>query len=262
MQSYISTVIIFFVSLTSFTAFSQHLTSAEVNSKISKSWTATEVGNTGKDLKPKKNKEIMIFKSDGSLTIIQYSSMMGNTTSEVKWGFDEEKQKIIMTLPMGGLSESQELDILELTDEKLVLMSPEKQTVYIPTKNTIEEASKGTAANPGEEITSEGLNPEAWSGALHYNIVIMADVNDDTGKEKVPGVITLEKLGERKIIKKIELGSTVTWTINSTSNIANITRYDAVCTDLNLNGEISFQNGFMLLEIYEPKYLSYLWAVE
>ena len=90
----------------------------------------------------------------------------------------------------------------------------------------------------------------------------MKDHYNKTSKERVPGLIILEKIGEKKIIRKKELGSTVTWTIESTSYIAGITRYTSVCSDLNFNGEISFQNGLMLLEIYEPKYNSYLWAVE
>ena len=163
---------------------------------------------------------------------------------------------------MGGVSESQELDILELTDDRLVLMSPKKQTVYIPTKDATQETSSTSATNTNEADTNDGLNPGAWSGRLPYNIIIMYDDNDNQSEERVPGLITLEKLGEKKIIRKKELGGTVTWTVNSTSYIANITRYDVVCSDLNLNGEITFQNGFMLLEVYEPKYMSYMWAVE
>jgi len=262
MKTSLDSIITLLIFLTVTTAFSQKLTREEVESKLTRSWTATETGNPGEALSPKRHKEIMNFKPDGSLTIVQYTEIMGNTTADVLWGFDEAKQKIIMTLATGGLSETQELEILELTNEKLVLMSTEKQTVYIPTKNVIKETSSTSVATTNEANTNEGLNPGAWSGRLPYNIIIMYDDHDNQSEERVPGLITLEKLGEKKIIRKKELGSTVTWTVNSTSYIANITRYDVVSSDLNLNGEISFQNGFMLLEIYEPKYLSYLWAVE
>lgn len=262
MKTSLNSIVTLLIFLTATTAFSQKLTREEVNSKLTKSWTAIETGYPGEELIQKSNKEIMDFKPDGSLIIEQYSSMMGNTTSEVLWGFEEDKQKLVMTLPMGGVSESQELDILELTDDRLVLMSPKKQTVYIPTKDATQETSSTSVTNTNEADTNDGLNPGAWSGRLPYNIIIMYDDNDNQSEERVPGLITLEKLGEKKIIRKKELGGTVTWTVNSTSYIANITRYDVVCSDLNLNGEITFQNGFMLLEVYEPKYMSYMWAVE
>ena len=263
MKTSLGSIITLLIFLTVTTAFSQKLTREEVESKLTKSWTATETGNPGEALSPKRHKEIMNFKPDGSLTIVQYTEIMGNTTANVLWGFDETKQKIIMTLATGGLSETQELEILELTNNKLVLMSPEKQTVYIPTENTQQGANSTNAITTNETFADEGLNPEAWSGKLVYNIIFKMDDNDDQSEERVPGVITLEILGEKKIIRKKELGSTVTWTIEAETSIANTIHYTVVSSDLNLNGEISFQkNGFMLLEIYEPKYMSYLWAAE
>ena len=251
MKTKLFTAILLFIFLTGTTAFSQKLTREEVNSKLTRSWTATQTGKPGEELFPNKNKVIMEIRPDGSLTIEMYTEIMGSTTSEMLWGFSESEQKLITTTPQGGLGKSLEFEIIELTDNKLVLMSPEKQTVYIPTKNATQETN-----------TNDGLNPGAWSGRLPYNIIIMFDDNDNQSEERVPGLITLEKLGEKKIIRKKELGGTVTWTVNSTSYIANITRYDVVSSDLNLNGEISFQNGFMLLEVYEPKYFSYFWAIE
>ena len=249
------TILVLFFFLPVTTAFSQKLTREDVNSKLPKSWTATKTGKPGGTLFPDKNKEIIDFKADGSLTAQYYSDIMGNTTSNVYWGFDEENQKIIMTLPNGSLSGTLEFDIIELSEDKLVLMTSEKQTVFEPTKKIEEETLS-------DDDLKTGLNPDTWSGKLQYNIVLMMDDYGEKSEERVPGVITLEKLGEKKIIRKKELGSTLSWTINSVSYIANITRYEAVCSDLNLNGEISFQNGFMLLEIYEPKYLSYFWTIE
>ena len=254
LKTNLSDIIIFFLFLTGTTAFSQKITREEVDTKLTKSWTATETGKPGEALSQKRHREIMYFKHDGSVTIEKYSDIMGNTISNVLWGFDEAKQKLVLTLPNGSLSGTQEFEIIELTGDKLVLMSPENQTVYIPTEIT--------KKNPSDDVLDKGLNPSTWSGKLQYNIVVITDHYYKTSKEKVPGLITLEKIGERQIIKKKELGSTITWTIEAVTYIANKTSYTAVCSDLNLNGDISFQNGFMLLEIYDPKYLSYLWAVE
>lgn len=251
----LTTIIILLVYLTGNNAFSQKLTREEVNSKLTRSWTATQTGKPDGELFPNKNKVIMEIRPDGSLTLEMYTEIMGSTTSEMLWGFSESEQKLITTTPQGGLGKSLEFEIIELTDNKLVLVSPEKQTVYIPTEIINQET--GEKSN-----IVEGLNPGAWSGVLHYNIVVTMDKYQNTSEERVPGIITLEKIGKKKIVRKKELGNTVTWTINSTSYIANVTRYDAVCSDLNLNGDISFQNGFMLLEIYEPKYLSYWYAIK
>ncbi len=262
MKTSLATLITLFIFLNSTLAFSQKLTREYVNSKLTKSWTATEAAKPGEEFSPKRHKEIMDFKSDGSLIIEQYSKIMGNTNSEVLWGFDEANQKLIMTLPTGGLSETQELEIIELTSDKLVLMLTENLTVYIPTEKIEQKTNSVTAASTNQTGIAEGINPDAWSGKLPYNIVIMKDHYNKTSKERVPGLISLEMIGEKRIIRKKELGNTVTWTINEELFIDNITIYTAVCSDLKLNGEISFQNGFMLLEIYEPKYNSYLWAVE
>lgn len=252
-------ILLFIITVTN--VFSQKLTKEEVNSKLTKSWSATETGAPGEALSPKENKEIMDFKPDGSLTMEQYSSMMGSMTFEVLWEFDEANQKLILTLTNEGMNETQELEILELTDEKLVLVTVQKQTVYIPTEDIKQEATSEIAIAT-VETTNEELNPDTWSGKLNYNIVVMVDDKDNQSEERVPGVITLEKLGENRIIRKNELDNTVIWTVESEMEIANMIHYSVVNSDQNLNGEISFQNGFILLEIYEPKYYSYLWAVE
>jgi len=254
MKISLTTIITLFIFLTESNAFSQKLTRQEVESKLPKSWTATKTGKPGETLFPVKNKEIIDFKPDGSLNAEYYSDIMGNTNSKVFWGFDEKNQKLIMTLPNGSLSGTLEFEIIELTEDKLVLMTPEKQTVFIPTKIIEEETLI-------DDVLKTGLNPNIWSGKLQYNIVIKTDHYYKTSKERVPGEITLEKLGEKKIIRKKELGSTLTWTITNVSYKSNITRYIAVCTDLNFNGEISFENGFLALEIYKPKYSKYLFAV-
>jgi hypothetical protein len=235
-----NSIIILFVLLTSTMAFGQKLSREAVNSKLPRSWTGVETGKPGETLAPVRNVEIMDFRPDGTVTTKQYSEMMGNLVSDVLWGFDEANQKLVLTLPNGSLGGTQEFEIIELTDDQLVLVTEEILTVYIPTENTGQQKNE-------VDVLNEGLNPNTWSGKLQYNIVVKTDHNYNTSKEKVPGEITLERLGEKKIIRKKELGSTITWTITDGSYSSNITRYSAVCSNLNFNGDISFENGFMIL---------------
>ena len=100
------------------------------------------------------------------------------------------------------------------------------------------------------------MDPTSWSGQLLYNLVILGD-NDAIVEEKRSGLISLSLEDDKKIITKKEKGERIFWTITSEREMAGgMTRYTAECSDVTLSGEITFQNGGMLVEIYEPKYLS------
>jgi len=237
-------------------ANSQNITPKEVNSKIVKSWSATEVGTPGEALFPKKNKEIMDFRADGSLHIQQESKMTGTMTLEAKWHFDEKMQRLIMTIEMGDKKEEQSIEIIELTDIRLVLMSPRKQTAYIPSDMVIEDTPTAVEVSSGGESTGNIMDPTIWTGRLDYNTVLVGDDDGDI-EEKVSGTIILSKVDGKKIINKSENSKSITWTITGDIEIAGITRYDAECSDTKLSGEITFQNGGMMVEIYDPEYKSY-----
>lgn len=235
--------------------YSQKLEPKEVKSKLVKEWTATEVGNPGEEMLPKENTEILNFKANGSLQMVQESKMMGSMTVDAKWLFDKKKQRIIMTLEINDKKESQSLEIIELTNSRLVLASDNKQTAYIPSDMAVEKkAPIKTVASP-TNITSKAFDPTSWSGQLQYNIVFKGDDNADV-EEKRSGVIILNLENDKKSISKKENGESITWTITGDMEMAGITRYTAECSDVTLSGEISFQNGGMMVEIYEPKYLS------
>lgn len=119
--------------------YGQKLSPKQVKSKIVKSWTATEVGHPGEAMIPKNNKEVMDFKADGTLHMEQESKMMGIMTFDAQWIFDKKKQRLIMTIEMEGRKESQELEIIELTDTRLVLVSSAKQSAYIPSDMVVEQ---------------------------------------------------------------------------------------------------------------------------
>lgn len=121
-----------FVILFGINAYSQNFSSEDVNSKIVKSWTVSENIINGKTYK-KESLETMDFKSNGELILSKTSKKMGNITMDAKWNFDIEKQKIFLTLEMGGNKEIVALNIKELSDIKLILSSPQKETIYIPT---------------------------------------------------------------------------------------------------------------------------------
>ena len=241
---------------------SQNLSSEEVKSKIVKSWTATEVGSPNQAMFPKEDKEEMDFKADGTLQVIQESKMMGTMTMMAKWHFDKKIQRLIMTIEIEDRKESQELEIIELTDTRLVLMSRNKQTAYIPSELVVEEeATTEIVANGGatEEMPDSGvaLNPDSWQGSLTYNIVFVGD-GDANVEQKAGGVITLSIANGVKIITKSENGNTIIWTVTSDMEMAGFIHYTVDCSDPKFSGEITFQNGGLLLEMYEPSYSSLL----
>ena len=258
--------IVFYASVMLFlclanSVYSQKLNPKEVKSKLVKEWTATEVGNPGEAMLPKENKEILNFKSDGSLQMEQESKMMGSMTMDAIWLFDEKEQRIIMTLEINDRKESQSLEILELTNSRLVLVSDNKQTAYIPSDMVVEKEAPVKTEATQTNITGKAMDPTSWSGQLQYNIVLLRDDDADV-EEKRSGVIILSLEDGKKNISKKENGEIVIWTISSDMVIAGITRYTAECTDVTLSGEITFQNGGMLVEIYEPKYLSLFYLVK
>ncbi len=258
--------IVFYTSIMLFlclakSAYSQKLTPKEVKSKLVKEWTATEVGNPGEAMLPKENKEILNFKADGSLQMEQESKMMGSMTMDAKWFFDKKKQRIIMTIEINDRKESRSLEIIELTNSHLVLASDNKQTAYIPSDMVVEiEAPVKTVASQ-TNITGKAMDPTSWSGQLQYNIVFLGD-DDANVEEKRSGVIILSLEDGKKNITKKENGESITWTVTSDMEMAGITRYTAECSDVTLSGEITFQNGGMLVEIYEPKYLSLFYLAQ
>ena len=65
MKTKLFTVILLLIFLTGTTVFSQKLTREEVNSKLTKSWTAIETGNPGEELSPNKNNETIDIRADG-----------------------------------------------------------------------------------------------------------------------------------------------------------------------------------------------------
>lgn len=234
--------------------YSQKLNPKEVESKLVREWTATEVGNPGEAMLPKENKEILNFQADGSVQMEQESKMMGSMTMEAKWVFDKKKQRIIMTLELNDRKELQSLEIIELTSSRLVLASERKQTAYIPSDMVVEKEAPAKTVTPQTYITDKGMDPTSWNGQLEYNVVFLSDDDTDV-EEKRSGVINLRLEDDKKIISKKENGKSVTWTITGDMEIAGIKRYTAECSDKTLSGEITFQNGGLLVEIYEPKYL-------
>ncbi len=231
---------------------SQNLSSKEVKSKIVKSWTATEVGAPNQAMFPKENKEEMDFKADGTLQVKQESKMMGTMTMMAKWHFDKKIQRLIMTIEIEDRKESQELEIIELTDTRLVLISRNKQTAYIPSELVVEE--EASTEMPDSALA---LNPDSWQGSLTYNIVFVGD-GDANVEQKAGGVITLSIANGVKIITKSENGNTIIWTVTSDMEMAGFIHYTVDCSDPKFSGEITFQNGGLLLEMYEPSYSSLL----
>ena len=61
--------IIIFIFLVGSNLYSQKLTREDVDSKLPRSWTAVKTGTPGDELFSNKNKEIIDFRSDGSVTI-------------------------------------------------------------------------------------------------------------------------------------------------------------------------------------------------
>jgi len=114
-------------------AYGQNFTSKEVKNKITKSWTVTEIITEGKTHK-KETLEILEFNVDGSLLMKRFSEMMGHKSKEVYWSFDKKKQKLILTLKKGSDKKAIEMDIEELSNTKLILSTPRRTTVYIPTE--------------------------------------------------------------------------------------------------------------------------------
>ena len=111
-------IIILFFCLSTLIVHSQNLSPKEVKSKIVKSWTAIEVGTPNQAMLPKNNKEVMDFNADGTLHMKQESKMMGTMEMVAKWHFDKNIQRLILTIEVEGRKESQELEIIELTDTR------------------------------------------------------------------------------------------------------------------------------------------------
>jgi len=256
----IYTSIIIFLCLSK-SIYSQKLNPKEVESKLVKEWTATEVGNPGEAMIPTESMEILNFKADGSLQMEQESKMMGSMTTDAKWLFDKKKQRIIMTVEINEIKESQSVEIMELTDSRLVLASDNKQTAYIPSDMIVEIEAPVKTVVSETNTTGKAMDPISWSGQLQYNIVFLQD--DDAGvEEERSGVIILSLEDGKKTISKNENGENVVWTITSDMEIAGITRYTAECSDVTFSGEITFQNGGMMVEIYEPEYLSVFYLAQ
>lgn len=246
--------------LSTLIVYSQNLSPEEVKSKIVRSWTATEVGTSDQAMSPKENKEILDFKADGSLQLKQESKMMGTMDMLAKWHFDEKMQRLIMTIEIEDRKESQELEIIELTDTRLVLISRDKQTAYIPSELVVEQEANTEIVDETattEEISGSGvaLNPDSWHGSLKYNIVLVGDDNTSV-EQKADGVISLNIANGVKTITKLENSTTVIWTVTGDMEMAGLIRYDLACSNPKLSGEASFQNGSLLLEMYEPEYSS------
>ncbi len=259
-KSIFNTTLTLFFCLSTLIVHSQNLSPKEVKSKIVKSWTAIEVGNPNQAMHPKNSKEVMDFNTDGTLLMKQESKMMGIMEMAAKWHFDKKKQRLIMTIEMEGRKESQELEIKELTDTRLVLISPNKQTVYMPSDLVVEQEATTeivtTAVTTGQKSSSgEAMNPDSWQGSLNYTIVMVGD-NDSNVEQKASGVISLSILNGVKIITKSENDNTIIWTVTSDMEIAGLIRYSVECSNPEFSGEITFQNGSLLLEMYEPSYSS------
>jgi len=192
----------------------------------------------------------------------QESKMMGTMEMVAKWYFDKKIQRLIMTIEMEGRKESQELEIIELTDTRLVLISRNKQTVYIPSELVVEQEANTeivATAVTTDQMPSSGvaLNPDSWHGSLKYTIVFVGDDSANV-EQKVGGVITLSISNGVKIITKSENDNTIIWTVTSDMEIAGLIRYSVECSNPKFSGEVTFQNGGLMLEMYEPGYSSLL----
>jgi hypothetical protein len=107
----------------------QDLKSKKVNKLITKKWYSQKIGSTQEDMRPS-NKEDMEFRKDGTVLLIQKGGMTAGEVLEATWKFDEETQKLQMTLEMMGESKTVELDIIELTSDKLLISKPGRIVEY------------------------------------------------------------------------------------------------------------------------------------
>jgi len=259
-KSIFKTSVFLIIGLLCLNVYSQKLSSKKIKEKIVKSWTATEVGFPNEEMFPNKNKELMDFKADGSLKMEKESKMMGMIEMEGEWYFDKKIQRLNITIKIEDRMESQELEIVELTDIRLVLMSHRKKVIYIPTDMVVPQETPIETMTTGgaiEEMPSstEGLNPSSWLGSLSYNTVFLGDDNDLVEQES-NGIITLSLENGRKIITRTKSGNTTIWKVTSDMEIAGLTRYSVDCSDPKHSGEITFQNGGLMLEMYDPTYSS------
>jgi len=254
------TSIFFILCLLNFNAYSQKLSSKKVKEKIVKSWTATEVGFPNEEMYPQKNKDLMDFKADGTLKMEKESKMMGMMEMEGEWYFDKNTQRLNISIKIEDRMESQELEIVELTDTRLVLMSHRKKMVYIPTEMIVSQETPIETMTTGGAIekvpsSKEALNPSSWLGSLTYNTVFLGDDNDLVEQES-NGIMTLSLENGQKIITRIKSDNTTIWKVTSDMEIAGLKRYSVDCSDPKLSGEITFQNDGLMLEVYEPTYSS------
>ena len=260
MKLYFNVSILFVFLIFSTSCFAQKLSKKEVVEKITRSWTAVEVGNSEGEMKPKEMKEVMIFDGEGAFTMEQESKMMGMMKMAGEWKYDKKDNTIKLKMTTDGRTETVALNILELTDNRLVLEGIFKTVVFIPSENVVEEVGLPTEPAAVAVVVVAELNPEAWTGSLAYNAIFLMDDSDEQIEEAWQGVISLGGDGENKIITNVENESTLIWTVTGEMTIAGNTSYSVDCSDPKYSGEITFQNGFLMLQVYEPSYMSYFFV--
>ena len=253
-----SSLLVFLLFGTSATA--QKITKKVVNAKITRSWTAVEVGRTMEDLMPKNSIEVIIFDGEGAFAMEQESKMVGLMKMAGEWEYDKKENKLMLTMISEEGNETVGLGILELTDNRLVLEGGGRVVAYIPSENVPVIMEPMPVEPAAVAIVAVALNPETWTGSLAYNVILLMDNSDEETEVVEQGTITLSAEGENKILTKTEGDNTIIWTVTSEMMMGGINRYSVDCTDAKYIGELTFQNKIIMIEVYEPEYMSYIFA--
>lgn len=209
--------------------------SQDISKQLINTWYAVRVGEPeGGEMNPTKRKEVFMFKDDGSLTIKD-----GDYEIPAKWEYVAAKESIEVTITgLDGKEKIVEVIVREISNDKLVLISPQNATEYSTSPPDINTPKPRTA--PLMVNSASNMEPEKWTGLHPFNRKIVK-IDSMTEKTKAIGVLILLYNNGKKIVRINEDGLTTDVEVGDQSMIEGEIQVDLVSEDPAIAGKIIFR---------------------
>ena len=216
----------------------------EIKSTLANTWYAVKVGEPeGGEMNPTSRKETLTLNADGTMHVKD-----GNIEMDAKWEL-EGTEKINVTISFDGGEQVMGVTIREVSENKLVLVFPQKSTEYSTSPPDPSIQPKKAPLYVGSDSNINGVE---WSGLHPFNKKIMVSVDGKEEKVDAVGVVILLMIDGKKTLRINDDGVTTDIVVSGGSEIAGSKHYGFVTDDPELAGEIVF-NGDGSFYVFRDK---------
>ena len=207
----------------------------DIQTALSKTWYAVKVGEPeGGEMRPTSRSEIFTFNTDGSMQI-----QAEGQTVDAQWEYLEDSKIIKASFVYDGNEIVTELNVRNLTDNTLVLVSPQRATEYSDSPPDPNAPKPRTA--PLVVGSDSNIDVANWTGVHPFNHKVTKTKEGETESVEAIGVLILLKVDGKDIVRLNEDGLTTDIAVAPGIEEHGEIQFDLISEDPEFAGKIVFR---------------------